>query len=409
MLIDKIKSLASKNFETVIGYRRHIHANPELSYQEYNTADYVASILTEFGIPNTRMANTGVIGIIEGKQPGKTIALRADIDALPIEEKNDISYKSKNAGVMHACGHDVHTSSLLGAAKILKELSNEWSGTIKLIFQPGEEKLPGGASILIKEGVLENPAPVSIIAQHVFPSLEAGKVGFASGPYMAACDEIYLTVKGKGGHAALPKSTISPLLITSEILLELDNAFMQGKPNHQIIKSSNYQISLPVVLAFGKMNANGATNVIPNEVKLEGTFRTMDENSRAGAHKLIREIVSSVAKKWGGDFGLSIDKGYPVLINNEEVTNRARAGAEEFLGEENVVTLEPRMTSEDFAFYSLLKPSCFYRLGTANTAKGITSGLHTPTFNVEESTIETATGLMAWLAINELSFINPVL
>ena len=405
MLLDKIKLLAAKNFETVIGYRRHIHANPELSYKENNTADFISSVLDEYGIPHSRMANTGVIAILQGKSPGKTIALRADIDALPIEEKNDVSYKSKNNGVMHACGHDVHTSSLLGTAKILSELSNEWSGTIKLIFQPGEEKLPGGASILIKEGVLENPAPLSIVAQHVFPSLETGKAGFASGSYMAACDEIYLTVKGKGGHAALSgqssvasgQTIVNPLLITSEILLALDNTFMR---NHSLSTIHNSPFS--VVLAFGKMNANGATNIIPEEVKLEGTFRTMDEASRESVHKTIDEIISSITKKWGGSYELKIDKGYPVLINNEEVTNRARTSAEEYLGKENIVTLEPRMTSEDFAYYSLLKPSCFYRLGTGNVSKGITSGLHTPTFNVDENAIQTGMGLMAWIAINEL-------
>jgi len=391
MLKDKIKQLAAGNFETVLGYRRHIHANPELSYKENNTAEYISSVLGKMGIPHTRMANTGVIGILKGKTPGKIIALRADIDALPIEEKNDVPYKSKNTGVMHACGHDVHTSSLLGAAKILKELANEWNGTIKLIFQPGEEKLPGGASILIKEGVLENPEPESVIAQHVFPSMETGKVGFASGSYMAACDEIYLTVKGKGGHAALPKGNINPLLITSEILLKLEGAFMQNADNKS-----------PVVLAFGKMIANGATNVIPNEVKLEGTYRTMDENSRDEAHKTITEIVSAIAKKWGGDYDLRIEKGYPVLINNEELTIKTKAAAEEFLGKDNVLALEPRMTSEDFAYYSHLKPCCFYRLGTGNISKGITSGLHTPTFNVDEKSLEIGMGLLAWLAINEL-------
>jgi len=391
MLLDKIKSLAATNFETILGYRRHIHENPELSYQENNTADFISSILEKHGIAYTRMAGTGVIGIIKGKKTGRTIALRADMDALPIEEKNEVAYKSKNKGVMHACGHDVHTSSLLGTAIILKNLSDEWNGTIKLIFQPGEEKLPGGASILIKEGVLENPSPESILAQHVFPSLETGKVGFATGNYMAACDEIYLTVKGKGGHAALPKSTVNPLLITSEILLKLQDTFM---------KVANEKS--PLVLAFGKMNANGATNIIPNEVVLEGTFRTMDETIRSQGHKTITEIISSTAKDWGGDYDLRIEKGYPVLINNEELTQKARAAAESYLGKDNVITLEQRMTSEDFAYYTRLKPCCFYRLGTGNISKGIISGLHTPTFNVDERSIETGMGLMAWLAISEL-------
>lgn len=394
MLLDKIKSIASQQHEAVVGYRRYIHANPELSYNENNTADFISSVLQKQGIPYTRMGGTGVIGIIKGKNPGKTIALRADIDALPIEEKNDIPYKSKNKGVMHACGHDVHSSSLLGTAIILKSLSNEWNGTIKLIFQPGEEKLPGGASILIKEGVLENPSPEAIIAQHVFPSLEAGKVGFATGSYMAACDEIYLTVKGKGGHAALSgqsQTIVNPLLITSEILLNLQDAFM------------NVSQRSPIVLAFGKMIANGATNIIPNEVMLEGTFRTMDENIRNEGHKTITEIITSTAKKWKGDCDLRIEKGYPVLINNDELTQKLRIFAESYLGKENVITLEPRMTSEDFAYYTRLRPCCFYRLGTGNALAGITSGLHTPTFNIDETSIETAIGLMAWLAINELS------
>lgn len=377
-----------------MGYRRYIHANPELSYNENNTADFISSVLQKQGIPYTRMGGTGVIGIIKGKNPGKTIALRADIDALPIEEKNDIPYKSKNKGVMHACGHDVHSSSLLGTAIILKSLANEWNGTIKLIFQPGEEKLPGGASILIKEGVLENPSPEAIIAQHVFPSLEAGKVGFATGSYMAACDELYLTVKGKGGHAALSgqsQTIVNPLLITSEILLNLQDAFM------------NVSQRSPIVLAFGKMIANGATNIIPNEVMLEGTFRTMDENIRNEGHKTITEIITSTAKKWKGDCDLRIEKGYPVLINNDVLTQKLRIFAESYLGKENVITLEPRMTSEDFAYYTRLRPCCFYRLGTGNALAGITSGLHTPTFNIDETSIETAIGLMAWLAINELS------
>lgn len=390
--LDKIKTLSKQHLNKVIEIRRHIHANPELSFKEFNTADYITTELEKLGLKVTRMAKTGLVVTIQGTGPGKTIALRADTDALPIEEKNNVEYKSKNNGVMHACGHDAHSASLLGAAMILNELKQEWKGTIKLIFQPGEEKLPGGASIMIKEGVLENPSPDAIIAQHVFPTLEAGKVGFCSGSYMASCDEIYLTVKGKGGHAAMPANYINPLLIASEILLALDEKFMKHPKNNT-----------PTVLAFGKMQANGATNVIPQEVNIEGTFRTMNEEWRSEAHEMIKKSIVTKAKEMGGDCDVRIDKGYPVLMNDNSITGSAQKAAEEYLGKENVVTLEKRMTSEDFAFYSLLKPACFYRLGTGNVARGITSGIHTPTFDIDEKALETGMGLMTWIAITELN------
>jgi amidohydrolase len=390
--IKKIKSLSQQYLDIVIGIRRHIHSNPELSFSEFNTSKYIASELNKLGLHAEIIAKTGLVVNLQGNKPGKTIALRADIDALPIEEKNDVPYKSKNVGVMHACGHDAHSASLLGSAMILNELKDNWNGTIKFIFQPGEEKLPGGASIMIKEGVLENPVPEAIIAQHVFPSLEAGKVGFCGGTYMASCDEIYLTIKGKGGHAAMPASYINPIIIASEILIELNNRFMK-RPKHDI----------PTVLAFGKVQANGATNVIPQEVLIDGTFRTMNEEWRSEAHKLIKSTIETKAKEMGGDCIVRIDKGYPVLINNYDLTTEAQKAAEQYLGKENVVTLEKRMTSEDFAFYSLLKPACFYRLGTANAARGITSGVHTNTFDIEEKALETGMGLMTWIAINELN------
>lgn len=390
-LLSKIKSLSTRHLNAVIEIRRHIHANPELSFNEYNTAGYILSVLTKMGLQATKMAQTGLVVNIQGKKPGRVIALRADIDALPIDEKNQVPYKSKNSGVMHACGHDVHTASLLGTAMILNELKDEWEGSVKFIFQPGEEKLPGGASIMIKEGVFENPSPEAIIGQHVFPSLEAGKAGFCSGTYMASCDEIYITVKGKGGHAAMPASYNNPILIASGILLELNERFMK-KPGNNI----------PTVLAFGKVQANGATNVIPAEVFIDGTFRTMNEEWRKEAHEIIRNTIAAKAHEMGGDCDVRIDVGYPVLINNDKITSCARTAAEEYLGKENVVTLEKRMTSEDFAYYSLVRPACFYRLGTANTAKGITSGVHTPTFDIDEKALETGMGLMAWIALNEL-------
>lgn len=389
---EKIKSLAKSSSSEVIAIRRHLHANPELSFEEINTSNYIASKLKEFKIPYKQgIVKTGIVALIEGKNPSKkVVALRGDMDALPILEKNTCDYKSKNEGVMHACGHDVHSASLLGVAKILSELKGEFEGTVKFIFQPGEEKLPGGASLMIKEGVLENPKPASIFAQHVFPSMEVGKVGFRTGMYMASTDEIYVTVKGKGGHAAMPSEYINPLLIASAIITELNNTFMLKEQK------------APTVLAFGKIIGNGATNVIPQEVKLEGTFRTMDEKWRVEAHAKMKSIAEEVAKKMGGECEFKIENGYPFLVNDEVTTKKARAAAEEYLGKENVEELPLRMTAEDFAFFSQQIPACFYRLGTGNKSKGITSGVHTATFDIDEQALEIGVGLMAWLALNEL-------
>ena len=389
---EKIKIAAKKYLSETIEIRRHLHAYPELSFEEYATSDYIASKLKQYNIPFSQgIVKTGIVALIEGNNPSKkVIAFRADMDALPITEINNVEYKSKNAGIMHACGHDVHSASLLGAAKILNELKNEFEGTIKLIFQPGEEKLPGGASLMIKENVLENPRPQSILAQHVFPSMEVGKVGFRNGMYMASTDEIYVTVIGKGGHAAMPNDYNNPLLIASKIILELHTIFMLQPQK------------VPTVLAFGKIAGNGATNVIPNEVLLEGTFRTMNEIWRKEAHSKMQNIAESIALEMGGICEFKIVSGYPFLVNDETTTNNARAAAEDYLGKENVEELPMRMTAEDFSFYSQQIPSCFYRLGTGNKSKGIVSGVHTSTFDIDENALEIGAGLIAWLAINEL-------
>lgn len=341
----------------------------------------------------TTMANTGVVAIIRGKQPDTcTIALRGDMDALPIQEENDVTYKSDNAGVMHACGHDVHTSCLLGAAAILNELRDRFNGSIKLVFQPGEEKLPGGASLMIKEGVLKNPEVDSIIGQHVMPLLPAGTVGFRSGLYMASTDELYVTVKGKGGHGAMPHLNIDPVLITAHLITAL-----------QQLVSRMANPTTPTVLSFGKVMANGATNVIPNEVKLEGTFRTLNETWRAEAHIRMKKLAEELAQSMGGSCEFTIVKGYPFLQNNPAVTARAKASAIQYLGEDKVVDLDIWMAAEDFAFYSQEVPAAFYRLGTRNEARGITSSVHTPTFDIDESALEIGAGLMAWIALQELN------
>lgn len=392
MIKDKIQALSGNIFEQVVGYRQHLHANPELSFKEFQTSAFIKGILTDWGIPFTEMANTGVVGLITGELPSdKVIALRADMDALPILEANDKPYTSKNPGVMHACGHDVHSSSLLGTAYILNNLKAEFGGVVKLIFQPAEEILPGGASIMIKEGVLENPKPQQIIGQHVMPLIESGKVGFRSGIYMASTDELYVTVRGKGGHGAQPHQNIDPVLITSHIIVAL-----------QQIVSRNADPRLPSVLSFGKVIANGATNIIPNEVKLEGTFRTLNEEWRKEAKRLMKKMAEGIAESMGGSCEFTIMDGYPYLINEEQVTANARACAEDYLGKENVLDLDIWMAAEDFAYYSQITDACFYRLGTGNKAKDTYYSVHTPNFDIDEDALKVSTGLMAYMAVKQL-------
>lgn len=393
-LLNEVKKLASEFSEDTIGIRRHLHAHPELSFQEYETAKYVAAELRKLGIePKEGVAGTGITALIEGKNPkSKTIALRGDMDALPIFEKNEIPYKSKNEGVMHACGHDVHTSCLLGAARILNQLKDQFEGTVKLVFQPGEEKNPGGASLMIKDGALENPRPQRMLGQHVMPYIPTGKIGFREGQYMASADEIYLTVKGKGGHAALPDKVIDPILIASHIIVAL-----------QQVVSRNADPKKPTVLSFGQISGGHAQNVIPDEVKISGTFRALNEDWRFEAHKRITSIAQGLAEAMGGSCDVLIDVGYPFLINDPETTQIARKAAEAYVGTENLVDLDLWMGAEDFAYYSHVVPSCFYRLGTGNEAKGTTLGVHTPKFNIDEDAIEIGIGLMAWIALAELS------
>lgn len=392
--IQQIKTLASAYAPEVTQLRRHLHQHPELSFAEHETQKFVRQALQQIGISKiTTIANTGLVALIEGKNPAsKTIALRADMDALPIEEQNDVPYKSRNNGVMHACGHDVHTSCLLGAAKILFALKEEFTGTIKLLFQPGEERLPGGASLMIKEGALQHPSPAGIFGQHVMPLLPVGKVGFRSGLYMASTDELYVTVKGKGGHGAMPHLNIDPVLIAANIITSL-----------QQIVSRNAQPIVPSVLSFGKVIANGATNIIPNEVYMEGTFRTLDEKWRAEAHAKMKKMAEGIAESMGGSCSFEIRKGYPFLKNDEALTGRAKQAAVQYMGVENVVDLDIWMAAEDFSYYSQEMPATFYRLGTRNEAKGIVSSVHTPTFDIDEAALEHGMGLMAWLALQELA------
>ena len=387
MLQERIKKLASKYAGEYVEIRRHLHAHPELSYQEFETSKFIQKKLNEIDVPYKIMAKTGVVGMIEGKNPQrKIIALRADMDALPIKEENNIPYKSQNEGVMHACGHDVHTTCLLGASKILNELRHEWEGTIKFIFQPGEERNPGGASILIKEGVLENPRPQAIFGLHVHPQLETGKLSFRGGKVMASADELYITIRGKGGHAAAPQTTADTILIASQLIVSL-----------QQIISRNRDPFSPSVLSITSFQGGYTTNVIPSEVKLMGTFRAMDEDWRFRAHELIRKQATELVHSMGAEIDLHIDIGYPNVYNNERLTGISRSLAETYMGAQNVQETELRMGAEDFGYYSQQIPGCFYRLGVGNISKGISSGVHTPTFNVDENAIEIGMGIMSWL------------
>ncbi|MCX6335870.1 MAG: M20 family metallopeptidase [Bacteroidetes bacterium] len=386
-LLENIQSLSKAYSEEFIGVRRHLHAHPELSYLEFETSKFVQSKLSEMGISFEVIATTGVVGIIEGKNPqSRVIALRADMDALQIQEENDLSYKSLNEGIMHACGHDVHTTILLGAAKILFALKNEWEGTVKLIFQPGEEKNPGGASYMIRDGVLQNPTPAGIIALHVHPGLDFGKLSFRKGRVMASADELYFTIRGKGGHAAAPHLTADTILIASHLIVSLQ----------QIISRNNNPAS-PSVLSICSIQGGQTTNVIPSEVKLKGTFRAMDETWRYKAHDLIRKLATGIAESMGAEIDVLVDVGYPTVDNDPAFTDTNWLLAETYMGKENVPETEMRMGAEDFGYYTQVIPGCFFRLGVRNELAGIISNVHTPTFNIDERAIETGMGMMAWL------------
>lgn len=388
-----IKERAKEQHAAIIAMRRHLHKHPELSFQEFKTAEFIAETLRAFDIEvQTGLANTGLMALVKGKNPDKaTVALRADIDALPILEANEVPYKSQNKGVMHACGHDVHTSSLIGVAKLLNELKEEFEGTVKLIFQPAEEEVPGGALAMIKDGVLEHPSPAIVLGQHVDTRLPVGKVAFMPGTILASADELHITVKGQGGHAAAPHLAVDPILMAAHIVVALQQIVTRrGNP------------TVPSVLSLCKISGGTTTNVIPETVQLAGTFRTTNEQWREEAHQQMKDLACGLAQGMGGHCEFVIKKGYPCLDNDAALTQRAMEAAKAFLGAEQVMTTELFMAAEDFAYYAQQRPACFYYLGVQNKARGIEAGIHTPTFDVDEAALEVGPGLMAWLALQEL-------
>lgn len=389
----KIIELSNQYYQEIVEIRRHIHKNPELSEEEYKTSEYVVQKLKEFGFTDIKkMADTGVVALINTeKQNTKCIALRADMDALPIIEENNFDFKSVNSGVMHACGHDAHTAILLGTAKILFQIKDQLNGSVKLIFQPSEEKFPGGAIRMIKEGVLENPRPISVLGLHVLPDLNTGMIGMKSGMYMASTDEIYITVKGKGGHGATPDKNIDPTVIAAHILIAL-----------QQIVSRNASPNIPTVLSFGRIQANGRTNIIPDTVTMEGTLRTFNEEWRKSAHEKIIKMAKFIAQGMDADCEVRIEAGYPFLVNDDIITSDTKVFSEEIIGKENVIDLDLRMTAEDFAYFSQEIPSCFYRLGVKSPKENTIKNLHTSTFDIDENSLITGMQTMAWSTVKFL-------
>ena len=388
-MINKIKSLAMELKNDVIDIRRHLHKFPCLSFEEYETSQFIHALLDSWNIEHGFLTETGIVATIKGINPEKrTIALRADIDALPIQEENKTQYSSSNDGVMHACGHDAHTAMLLGVAKILNQMKDDFEGTIRLVFQPGEEKLPGGASVMIEKGVLKDVD--LIIAQHVYPELPCGEVGFHAGEFMASCDEINITIKGKGGHAAKINERSNTTVAAAKLLCAISE--LSSEFNKEERKN-------PIIIAFGSFIADGTYNVIPNEVTLKGTMRTFNEDDRKSIKNIINELSSDVALNFDVEADVFIEEGYPVLINDVNLTESLMSAAKGFMGKEKVKAIPQLMTAEDFAWYSHKTKACMYRIGTSNVEKGIVSKQHTPTFDIDEDALEIGVGLMAWLAV----------
>lgn len=392
MLVDEIKSLSNAIHREVVDVRRYLHANPELSFEEHETCAFVKKQLDALGISWKAVANTGVLATVTGTMgAGDVIALRADMDALPIQEQNKVPYASQRPNVMHACGHDFHTSSLLGTARILNSLKDKFKGTVKFFFQPGEEVIPGGASHMIRDGVLENPRVSAVIGQHAMPRMPVGKIGLRKGKHMASMDSLFVKIIGRGGHGAQPHMNIDPVVIASHIIIAL-----------QQIVSRMAHPGDPTVLSFGKVIANGAINVIPDEVYMEGTFRAMNEVWRDEAHKRMTRMAVQIAESMGATCEFRIQRGYPFLINEEKLTDEVRRYAVDYLGEENVLEEDIWMAAEDFAYYSQATDACFYLCGVGNKEKGIQSSLHTPTFDIDENVLAMSTGLMAYIALKRL-------
>lgn len=387
-LVKEVEDKVLLYHSQTVDHYKHLHENPELSFEEENTSLYIEVFLKQWGVAyRNNIGGYGILAWVEGRNPKvRTIALRADMDALPIVEQNEIEFKSKNSGVMHACGHDTHTSSLLSAVRIINDLKDKFEGTILFIFQPGEEKHPGGARLMLKDGIFKDYTPEIILGQHAYVDCKVGDVAFAEGVVMASADEVHIKVRGKGGHGALPHELNDTVLAASQLVVSMQQVVSR--------RSNPFQ---PAVLTFGKFIANGATNIIPNEVVLAGTFRCMDEEERQKLRIIIKEVAINTAKAYGCECDIDVYDGYPCTLNNSEVTKVARSFATEYLGEDRVKGMPKRMTAEDFGFFSQQYPSTFYRFGIQG--KKTSTGLHTSTFLIDEEALKTSVGTITYLAL----------
>ena len=388
-----LKAAGQKNFPELVRLRRHFHENPELGFGEFRTSAHIADLMEGLGLEVRRnVAQTGVVALLRGGKPGKTVAIRADIDALPVQELNDVPYKSKTPGKMHACGHDVHITAAIGAAMLLAQHRESLAGNVKFIFQPAEET-PGGAEPMIQDGALENPKVDAIVGGHVWGSLDSGVVEVLPGPIMASSDIIRLTIHGKGGHAAQPHTTIDPIVIGSEIVGAL-----------QKIVSRQTDPTEAAVISICLFRAGDTFNVIPNSAYLEGTVRTLNNTLRQEIPKKIESVIRGITEPYGATYELDYYFGYPVTVNDPGITESVRQSAAKILGAENVRTAaRASMGAEDFAYFLLAVPGTYIRVGVRNAAKGITHDMHHPQFDVDEDVLSTLPAIYAQAALDLLN------
>ncbi|MGB2989183.1 MAG: amidohydrolase [Candidatus Zixiibacteriota bacterium] len=389
-----IKAISKKIFPKLVKLRREFHQYPELSFHEFKTSERVAKELRKLRITvKTGIAKTGVVGVLTGRKSGKTVALRADMDALPIEEQTGFPYKSRNKGVMHACGHDVHMACAIGAAIILSEIKRDLDGNVKFIFQPSEEVIPGGAKPMIQAGVLKNPNVSGIFGLHCEPGIPVGKIGVKDGPFMAQVDDFDITISGSSGHGARPHQGVDAIVVASQVIQAL-----------QTIPSRKIDPVEPVVVSVGKIEGGTARNIICDRVMLKGTARSLSREVARKIPALLKSITSGVAKSAGASFELTYSPGYPVLVNHPEATDLARGTIARIFGKQAVFEIKkPEMGAEDFAYFLQKVPGTFLRLGIRNPKKGAVYPWHHPKFIVDEDVIKIGTAVLAGIALDFLN------